>query len=306
MSGRIKILLAVLAVSTGLSLWYATNLFGSGSPSDRSAGIFQQTTPTPEKDTDNDGLPDTEETYWKTDFNNPDTDGDGFKDGEEVLSGHNPTKAGPDDLLDNKANLTARASTLLLGGLVTGDLDPSSPTYEASIAALIDQIFEQYNANVSVELDSIVVSLNDSDEIFRYGLAMSRILKALFTDAATGFGAVIATVQHIPISELSALHENAPEQYAQFIAAIDSQIAMLDKKANEIKSIKPPASMLPAHRNALIFVRGAQQQYRALRAIDRDPLQGIISMQMLSALTSTTAGTITTDFSSRLTKALTP
>ena len=45
-------------------------------------------------DTDNDGLNDVAEDYYKTDKNNPDTDGDSYLDGDEVQHGYNPLGAG--------------------------------------------------------------------------------------------------------------------------------------------------------------------------------------------------------------------
>lgn len=53
----------------------------------------------PTGDDDDDGLTNAEEVVWGTDPQNPDTDGDGFNDGDEVAAGHNPTIAGPNDLL---------------------------------------------------------------------------------------------------------------------------------------------------------------------------------------------------------------
>lgn len=50
-------------------------------------------------DSDQDGLPNAEERQWGTDSNKPDTDGDGYLDGQEVGANHNPTIAGPNDLL---------------------------------------------------------------------------------------------------------------------------------------------------------------------------------------------------------------
>src|SRR3989344_2099151 len=47
------------------------------------------------RDTDNDGLPDREESYYYADLNNPDTDSDGFSDGEELNRGFSPVEGGP-------------------------------------------------------------------------------------------------------------------------------------------------------------------------------------------------------------------
>lgn len=55
-------------------------------------------------DNDNDTLPDSAETIYKTDANKADTDGDNYKDGEEVRNGYDPLKPGSaklDSDLDN-------------------------------------------------------------------------------------------------------------------------------------------------------------------------------------------------------------
>jgi hypothetical protein len=51
-------------------------------------------TPSPDVDSDGDGLTDAQERQIGTDPNNPDTDGDGFSDGEEVNAGYNPLGPG--------------------------------------------------------------------------------------------------------------------------------------------------------------------------------------------------------------------
>ncbi|MFB6225798.1 MAG: hypothetical protein ABEJ02_00425 [Candidatus Paceibacteria bacterium] len=48
----------------------------------------------PTKDSDNDGLTNSEEKKYGTDPNKKDTDGDGYSDGEEVANGYNPTGEG--------------------------------------------------------------------------------------------------------------------------------------------------------------------------------------------------------------------
>ena len=62
-------------------------------------------------DSDNDGLSNTEEALWGSDPNNPDTDGDGFSDGAEVAARHNPTIAGPNDLLPDGFTLPGSGGT---------------------------------------------------------------------------------------------------------------------------------------------------------------------------------------------------
>ena len=69
----------------------------------------QQTSPVG-KDSDNDGLTDTEESIYKTDPLNPDTDNDGYSDGVEIKSGYDPLKPAPDDRLSTPKDQTTVAS----------------------------------------------------------------------------------------------------------------------------------------------------------------------------------------------------
>lgn len=55
--------------------------------------------PIPAKDTDRDGLTDTEETLYGTNIRLPDTDADGFLDGNEVFHGYHPNGTAPKTLL---------------------------------------------------------------------------------------------------------------------------------------------------------------------------------------------------------------
>jgi hypothetical protein len=71
-----------------------------------------------EKDSDNDGLRDWEESLWGSDPNNADTDGDGTTDGDEIKRSRDPTKAGPDDTL-TKERLAIKARTEYPGGAGT-------------------------------------------------------------------------------------------------------------------------------------------------------------------------------------------
>jgi hypothetical protein len=57
-------------------------------------------------DTDNDSLPDSVETIYKTDLNSPDTDSDGYKDGEEVRNGYDPLVSGSARLDSDQDGLT--------------------------------------------------------------------------------------------------------------------------------------------------------------------------------------------------------
>ena len=99
------VILAVVVIVGGVFLWnrWEKNkkdvlVFERESSGQDAAKILAETVS--RQDSDNDGLPDWEEALWKTDSHNPDTDGDGTLDGEEVKLGRNPTKKGPNDVLE--------------------------------------------------------------------------------------------------------------------------------------------------------------------------------------------------------------
>lgn len=73
----------------------ATPTPGTLSPADTGS----QPVVNPTADDDSDSLSNADEALWGTSTTNPDSDGDGFNDGEEVAADHNPTIAGPNDVL---------------------------------------------------------------------------------------------------------------------------------------------------------------------------------------------------------------
>jgi hypothetical protein len=290
MSGRLKFLLAVLAVGAGLSFWYTTNYAFQSANNDQLAANFANQLALKEScsDQDADGLCDYDETYWGSQFNNPDSDGDGYNDGEEVLSGHNPTKAGPDDFLNDKRNLTERAGTLLLGGLATGDLQQGSAAYEASVDALVDEIFTQYNANVATELDSIKLAPSNRDNLIAYSFRIAQILQPLFAEISANNRTVLETIKTVPLTDLATLHTKNPEMFKAFVTAADAEAVAFNDRIRTIKDIAAPTQMESFHRSLILYLRGTQQRYMALKTINKDPLLGMISLQVLNTLTTET------------------
>ena len=82
--------------SVNFSKETADNFFDSFEFISNTKSSNSTTTIGPNSDTDNDGLSDLLEAYYKTNPRNPDTDNDGYKDGYEITRGYNP--AGPGKL----------------------------------------------------------------------------------------------------------------------------------------------------------------------------------------------------------------
>lgn len=305
MSGKLKFLLIVLGVGAGLSFWYVQAWFSGGDSNSLSAAISNQAAAnTACNDTDSDGLCDYDETYWNTDFKDPDTDDDGFTDGEETLSGHNPAKAGPDDMLNNSENLTQKASRLLLGAIVTGDLTKDTATSQAAIERLVDLVFLQYDDNTATELDSIVVASASTDALVSYSTAMTRILSAMFPEIQSNQASFLETIRGIEIDQLPNMNKVNPKVYTVFANAADNEISAFNSRVATIKSMRAPPKLLKFHRSLLQYLRGTQQQYRLARGIVKDPVQGLLALQVLNILATETIGELTDSYTQQVTAAL--
>lgn len=285
MSVRLKLLLAVLAAGVGLTFWYVTGSSWTGTDNSVAARASSASL---EKalcgDTDADGLCDYDETYWDADFMNPDTDGDGFKDGEEVLTGHDPAKAGPDDYLDEKRNLTQRYSALLLGAVTSGTLDKSNPGYNRAIDELVEELFAQYDTNVAVELDAIQISSDSEADLLAYGITINNIQDQIFAEIEANFENLLETAKDVPASDMAKMKALYPVAFKAFTTAADAESSAFNQRASTIKSVRVPPSMQKYHRSLLLYLRGMQQRYVTLKTIDQDPLAALISLQVIRTL----------------------
>lgn len=264
-------------------------------------------TPAPARDTDGDGISDFQETYWKTDAGNPDTDNDGFSDGEEVLSGHDPAKEGPDDLLNKKRNVTERAGALLLSGMATGALKPGDPEYDAALQELVDSVFKQFEENATLEdTDKLTVTGDELPDITQYAFRMSRSIQTMFAAIPAGYGAVLIPMRELKVDELASLAKDNPQLHAAFTGSIDVEMATINEYIKELLGIPVPPSMSSSHRTLIRYLRAVEQQYGMLRAIDKDPLQGLLAMQVLNELAYGVPPVLMSDFSEFLRKAINP
>lgn len=217
----------------------------------------------PDIDADKDGLNDIEESYWNTDFQDSDTDDDGFLDGEEVASGHNPLKPGPDDMLPGvpvPQNLTNKMSSLVVAGLAEGSLKQGSTGRESSVNLVVDDLVQQADVNFGVSR-TISVRIVPDDKAFQsaYHEAITPILDRL-----------------IRLLEPAAIVKLSSE------IALNDAATNLKTLAQAAQEIAVPKSLIDQHLNLVYQLRVIARGYELIATGDRDPLQAMFALQMVS------------------------
>jgi len=132
------------------------------------------------KDSDNDGLPDWEESLWKTDLLNPDTDGDGAKDGDEIKQGRNPLVKGPNDKL-NKDSITFVDQNKNKAASYEISSDQVSITQQIANDATTQYLKLQDAGNLNADtkkqlIDSLVNSYKPTEATIKYSLSSLNIV----------------------------------------------------------------------------------------------------------------------------------
>ncbi|KKS12932.1 MAG: hypothetical protein UU70_C0028G0001, partial [Candidatus Yanofskybacteria bacterium GW2011_GWA1_41_6] len=210
MPNKIKIFFGFLALIALFSVYSVFNSLSGKSAPFAAIGI-ENPLPVPDSDADHDGLTNREESYWNTDFQNPDTDGDGFKDGEEVASGHDPLKPGPNDLLDNPANLTEKIQNLVVGGLYSKDLKPDNKNFDSSIGNISAVIIDDFYRSQSSQKPQITLVDNSKENQEFYLKNALQTIKQLFLAPHDNIGLKATGDQYIVL--ISGFKNNFKDAY---------------------------------------------------------------------------------------------
>jgi len=233
--------------------------------------------PTPEiivtNDWDKDGIPDEEESIFKTDPFNEDTDGDGYLDGEEVAAGCSPIIPKPNDCqeeltkIDAEQNLTNEFSQLITGGLLSGDLNPRNENFLKSIIALGDKAEIESVKLLSVDDSQIVVNVkNDDSQNSRqeYVNQLVQVAENYFLLASEPYQANI-------------INEDK-------IFNLDPQIEEIEKLYNKIANLQVPISWVDFHRKLIKFIQKNQLYFKALNSASEDPFKSLLVLSRSTAL----------------------
>lgn len=190
-----KFLVVVLAVLIVLGLGFLASYKSNSNNDNNSSGKFSYISSlfkSNDKDSDNDGLKDWEETLWKTDPNNPDTDGDGTPDGQEVNQGRDPLKPGPDDKLETSSlisrdflnegsslteNISRQFFSEYLKQKQSGNLSEAGRENLISSFMANIQTGQTHNYKAYSVSDIQISHDNSSEAIKKYGNDMGKIIK---------------------------------------------------------------------------------------------------------------------------------
>lgn len=281
MQTKFKVFMTLLALGALFSVYSLTNSLKSNLAATMPRPLNANLPSALEEDADHDGLSNQEESYWATEWQNPDTDGDKFLDGEEVLSGHDPRVAGPDDLLaktngfiksgtDN--NLTENLSSLITAGLYAGDLGKDAPTktYESAINNLSLSVIDNgYIAlNPAAEISTTVSDSKENQEKY-----LSEVIDVLETKLMNSFLFAPIKLQIFTQKLTSSNSRNAKEISVELL----SEAMNFQNNANILEKFAVPSSWKEIHTELLGGLRSLALSYQAMGYFDKDPMKAIVA-----------------------------
>jgi len=274
---------AVLLIVVLIGAFAAYLLFDSAKSiarrGDTPGGSFGASLALPDNDKDADGLSDTDESVWNTDFQNPDTDGDGFLDGEEIASGHDPTKPSPDDSLGISGNVTEELAALMLGGLAEGSLKPDNQKYADSVNLLVDQLFAQVEPPPQSSTKTFLVLENSKENWERYYRDALPLLTGAIEESGNDFIQLLRILERgdADLSDLNAFVQDR-DAYQSFISFLQTELAVLDERIRRLESVGVPRDIAEYHHRFIVFLKDLRHQYVLLTRLALDPVAGALAL----------------------------
>jgi len=282
MPTKIKLFFIFVAVLAVVSVFSFFDVVGGV----RSAFLSNVIKPLPgiNDDTDNDGLFDTDESYWNTDFQNPDSDGDGFIDGEEVASRHDPTIAGPLDKISD-LNLTQKVSDLAAGGLMEGSLKPDSPNYVESLDALTLSVIDDGLKTFTLYPEDLTFSVTDSSSENQqaYLKAIEPVWKEFFESLGEEINSAGEKL------ELTNDGGFSNEEYIYYFIRKRDEFNSISKKW---RIIPVPSNWQEEHANFSGLIQNMTKINEALAKGKDDPVRAAIALNLFINLVQEVSDTI--------------
>jgi hypothetical protein len=241
-----------------------------------------------DKDSDNDGLKDWEETLWSSDPHNPDTSGDGIPDGEEVKEGRNPLLKWPNNLLPagslpsgaaSQANKVIHATTTatdILGETLLSQymaLKESGQTITPDMEQTLVDNFAQSDivgpyipqAKVYTISDLSVSTDNSQAALKKYGNAVGQ-----------------AMIKNSPLSGISALivEETAVNSGSeQDLSGLATIVTSSSELVKELLDIPVPSSAVAIHLAILNDVSASLNSVQGMQQLFNDPVVALAALK---------------------------
>lgn len=282
MTPKIKIFFISLAILAIVSVFSFFDIFSGV----RSANLFDPAKPLPIdiiQDADQDGLSDSDESYWGTDFENPDTDGDGFLDGEEVASGNDPREKSthpqgdslastvyggldPNDI-DVNYNITDGANQLIAGAITSGDLTRTAEqsTKDKSVDMIsVSAIDNFYTIQNSFTLPAIRTTENSKENQIQYLNELYAIVKNDLIDFPQ------------KLDSANSLDSSMP-----YFSARGEQF---NSSFNKAVNLAVPKEWLDIHKSVLNILRRFGYNYSALSNYQVDSVKALVASEDVANL----------------------
>jgi hypothetical protein len=262
--------------------------------SGKTVAICQPNPDDKNKDSDNDGLMDWQETTWQTNPCQADTDGDGYLDGEEVASGYSPVVPAPnDELADYDSikprllphNLTqALAESLtkritdqgletISGALDSTDLITSNRIVDTAIQEAISQSIGEFSLP-NIPDEEIIISYDNSIEAIQ-------IYAGKVVEIIEGWEANVLLIRE-PIAESETQVIYQAIETSDF-SQIDKYVAFYQGAAESIKKITVPSDFKDIHKEQIGIFWIMGNIYKAIKQIDQDPLKANLALEQYEA-----------------------
>jgi len=282
-------MMGVLALAALVAIWQVISIFApsrsQGTLLTGSISSSLETAPIPSApDADNDGLSDSQESMWRTDPQKPDTDGDGFLDGEEVLSGHNPLVAAPNDLLPGQS--VGQLLTQAFVSTASGSAGMSYTTWaDAAAQKALNTLME--NGGI-VKIQPLLSTDSNADKsAYIQAFAVGPLQYAKLTsDDLLSFLKLIGSVDVTNLDTLTA----DPVLFSQFTTTINRLLPVLQKRIDNAAAVHVPPSWVGAQQRVLDYLQLAHGYLTLAQVIREDRSQGLMALDGLIILS--TAGTL--------------
>lgn len=233
-----------------------------------------------DKDTDQDGLKDWEETLWKTDPNNSDTDKDGTTDGEEVKTNRDPLKPGPNDKLEISSDLNA-ANTDTLTQKLGKEFLADYLTKKGKDALTQNQKESIVNSmllnltNADKEQVSIVYELKDIK-------TSNDSSKGTIKKYVNNMGIAFQNFNSIQKGEMTIFAEilfNENEEFPEKIEELKTNRLIYEKTVKDILKIPVPSKYADIALSLVNVLNNTAKAISKMELIYSDPAQTVLAIQ---------------------------